>query len=171
MRTVCFTHIKEVWCGSILYQCPAGPDKSKKQSIFQPDKETVDLLWNSGTAWCAIVFFMKSAVAVNIAVMGMMVIMMPFFFLAMYERNGQPLEVILDHMVQARFKRPRIRPYKTDNRYAAIMKQADAEMEVEKIVRLSEKEKNRQQSIRNAGRTHKRGTESCKRDYEKGPEE
>ena len=114
-------------------------------------------------------FFMKSAVAVNIAVMGMMVIMMPFFFLAMYERNGQPLEVILDHMVQARFKRPRIRPYKTDNRYAAIMKQADAEMEVEKIVRLSEK--NRQQSIRNAGRTHKRGTESCKRDYEKGPEE
>ena len=48
-------------------------------------------------------FFMKSAVAVTIAVMGMMVIMMPFFFLAMYERNGQPLEVILDHMVQARF--------------------------------------------------------------------
>lgn len=116
-------------------------------------------------------FFMKSTVAVNIAVMGMMVIMMPFFFLAMYERNGQPLEVILDHMVQARFKRPRIRPYKTDNRYAAIMKQAEAEMEVEKIVRLSEKEKNRQQSIRNAGRTHKRGTESCKRDYEKGSEE
>lgn len=88
-------------------------------------------------------FLMKSAVAVNIAVMGMMVIMMPFFFLAMYERNGQPLEVILDHMVQARFKRPRIRPYKTDNRYAAIMKQAEAELEVEKIVRLSEKEKTR----------------------------
>ena len=116
-------------------------------------------------------FFMKSAVAVTIAVMGMMVIMMPFFFLAMYERNGQPLEVILDHMVQARFKRPRIRPYKTDNRYAAIMKQAEADMEVEKIVRLSDKVKNRQQSIRNAGRTHKRGTESCKRDYEKGSEE
>ena len=116
-------------------------------------------------------FLMKSAVAVNIAVMGMMVIMMPFFFLAMYERNGQPLEVILDHMVQARFKRPRIRPYKTDNRYAAIMKQAEAEMEVEKIVRLSEKEKNRRQSIRNAGRAHKRGTESGKRNYEKSPEE
>lgn len=88
-------------------------------------------------------FLMKSAVAVNIAVMGMMVIMMPFFFLAMYERNGQPLEVILEHIVQARFKRPRIRPYKTDNRYAAIMKQAEAEMEVEKIVKLSEKEKTR----------------------------
>lgn len=116
-------------------------------------------------------FLMKTVMKTNTAVMGMMVIMMPFFFLAMYERNGQPLEVILDHMVQARFKRPRIRPYKTDNRYAAIMKQAEAEMEVEKIVRLSEKEKNRQQSIRNAGRTHKRGTESCKRDYEKGSEE
>ena len=29
---------------------------------------------------------------VNTAVMGMMVIMMPFFFMAMYERNGQMLE-------------------------------------------------------------------------------
>ena len=116
-------------------------------------------------------FLMKTVMKTNTAVMGMMVIMMPFFFLAMYEKNGQPLEVILNHMIQAIFKRPKIRPYKTDNRYAAIMKQAEAEMEVEKIVRLSEKEKNRQQSIRNAGRTHKRGTESCKRDYEKGSEE
>ena len=54
-------------------------------------------------------FFMKSAVAVTIAVMGMMVIMMPFFLLAMYERNEQPLEVILDDIVEARFKETRIR--------------------------------------------------------------
>lgn len=150
---------------------PRDLTKVKSKAFFNLTKRQLICFGTAVLLGVPSFFLMKSAVAVNIAVMGMMVIMMPFFFLAMYDRNGQPLEVILDHMVQARFKRPRIRPYKTDKRYAAIMKQAEAEMEVEKIVRLSEKEKNRQQSIRNAGRTHKRGTESCKRDYEKSPEE
>ena len=60
-------------------------------------------------------FLLKNITKVNTAVMGMMVIMMPFFFLAMYERNGQPLEVILTHMIQTIFIRPKTRPYKTDN--------------------------------------------------------
>lgn len=150
---------------------PRDLTKVKSKAFFNLTKRQLICFGTAVLLGVPSFFLMKSAVAVNIAVMGMMVIMMPFFFLAMYERNGQPLEIILDHMVQARFKRPRIRPYKTDNRYAAIMKQAEAEMEVEKIVRLSEKEKSRRQSIRNAERTHKRGTESCKRDYEKSPEE
>ena len=75
-------------------------------------------------------FLMKTVMKTNTAVMGMMVIMMPFFFLAMYEKNGQPLEVILNHMIQAIFKRPKIRPYKTDNYYAALLRQAEAEKEV-----------------------------------------
>ena len=71
------------------------------------------------------------------AVMGMMVIMMPFFFFAMYEQNGQPLEVILGHFIQQVFIRPKQRPYKTDNYYAALERQALAEKEVERIVRTS----------------------------------
>ena len=86
-------------------------------------------------------FLLKSVTSVNTAVMGMMVIMMPFFFLAMYEKNGQPLEVILDHMIQAIFVRPKIRPYKTDNYYAALMRQAQAEKEVKRIVRGSKEQK------------------------------
>ena len=87
-------------------------------------------------------FLMKTVMKTNTAVMGMMVIMMPFFFLAMYEKNGQPLEVILNHMIQAIFKRPKIRPY---NYYAALLRQAEAEKEVEKIVRLYQKEKSGEQ--------------------------
>ena len=86
-------------------------------------------------------FLLKSVCAVNTAVMGMMVIMMPFFFLAMYEKNGQPLEVILGHMIQAIFIRPKIRPYRTDNYYAALVRQAKAEKEVDKIVRVSKEQK------------------------------
>ena len=78
-------------------------------------------------------FLLKSVCAVNTAVMGMMVIMMPFFFLAMYEKNGQPLEVILGHMIQAIFIKPKIRPYRTDNYYAALVRQAYVEQEIHRI--------------------------------------
>ena len=67
----------------------------------------------------------------------MMVIMMPFFFLAMYEKNGQPLEVFLNQFIQANFVRPKYRPYETDNHYATIMRQIEAQKEVERIVQFS----------------------------------
>jgi len=82
-------------------------------------------------------FLIKSVAEVNVAVMGMMVIMMPLFFFAMYEKNGQPLEVILGHFIQQVFIRPKKRPYKTDNYYAALARQAAAEREVKRIVRTS----------------------------------
>ena len=115
-------------------------------------------------------FLMKTVMKTNRAVMGMMVIMMPFFFLAMYEKNGQPLEVILNHMIQAIFKRPKIRPYKTDNYYAALLRQAEAEKEVEKIVRLSQKEKSGEQEVHNAGRIKQSRPDGSKGNRKKCPE-
>ena len=82
-------------------------------------------------------FLIKSMAPINVAVMSMMVIMMPIFFFAIYEKNGRPLEVYLGHFIEAIFIRPKKRPYKTDNYYAALMRQAAAEKEVEKIVRSS----------------------------------
>ena len=115
-------------------------------------------------------FLLKTVVKVNTAVMGMMVIMMPFFFLAMYEKNGQPLEVILNHMIQAVFKRPKIRPYMTDNYYAALLRQAKAEKEVENIVRLSQKETTGKQEVQNAGRVKQGRPEDSKGNRKKRTE-
>ena len=115
-------------------------------------------------------FLLKTVVKVNTAVIGMMVIMMPFFFLAMYEKNGQPLEVILNHMIQAVFKRPKIRPYMTDNYYAALLRQAKAEKEVENIVRLSQKESTGKQEIQNAGRVKQGRPEGSKGNRKKRTE-
>lgn len=100
--------------------------------------------------------------------MAMMVIMMPFFFLAMYEKNGQPLEVILNHMIQAVFKRPKLRPYKTDNYYAALMRQVEAEREVEKIVRFSKKEKSGEQAVCHAGGFKQKGPDGSTGSHKKG---
>ncbi len=85
-------------------------------------------------------FLLKSFGTLNFAVLGMMVVMMPLFFLAMYEKNGQTLEVYLGNLIQANFIRPKVRPYQTDNYYAALMRQAQAEQEIEKIVKQKEEE-------------------------------
>ena len=79
-------------------------------------------------------FFVRGMASGSAAAMVMMIVMMPMFFLAMYERNGQPLEVFLGHFIQANFIRPKKRPYKTNNYYAVLEKQAQLDKEVEKIV-------------------------------------
>ena len=82
-------------------------------------------------------FLIKQIASVSTAAIGMMVIMMPFFFLAMYEKNGQHLEVIMGHLIEATFIRPRQRPYKTDHNYAALGRYKDAEEEIMNIVMYS----------------------------------
>ena len=71
----------------------------------------------------------------------MIIIMMPFFFMALYEKNGQHLEVILKHFIEATFIRPKQRPYKTNNYYSALERQADAEKKIQAIVENRELEK------------------------------
>ena len=131
---------------------PRDLTKVKSKVMFNLTKRQLICFGMAALIGVPSFFLLKTVVTVNTAVMGMMVIMMPFFFMAMYERNGQTLEVILNHMIQALFVRPKIRPYRTDNYYAALMRQAETESEVEKIVRLSQKEKSRQQKVHNAGR-------------------
>lgn len=76
----------------------------------------------------------KKALPANIAALLMIAVMLPFFLLAMYEKNGQPLEQALRQFIQYRFVRPRIRKYQTDNVYAQIVRCAKAEKEVKSIV-------------------------------------
>ena len=66
--------------------------------------------------------------------MCMVILMLPFFLLAMYEKNGQPLEKILRNMIRVCFLRPRQRPYKTKNFYAVVMRQNQLDREVYHIV-------------------------------------
>ena len=84
-------------------------------------------------------FLLRSTGNLSLAAMGMIIIMLPLFFLAMYEKDGQPLEVIARHFIQSKFIRPKIRPYQTNNFYTALVRQYDAEQEVDAIVHKAEK--------------------------------
>ena len=76
----------------------------------------------------------RGALGNSAAMLLMIGLMLPFFFFGMYERNGQPPEVVARQFYQARFVRPKVRPYRTNNYYAALMRQADAQEEVTRIV-------------------------------------
>ena len=86
-------------------------------------------------------FFIKSIGSTSLAAMSMIIIMIPMFLLAMYERDGQPLEVIAKHFIQSKFIRPKIRPYQTDNYYDILKRAAQAEKEVGRIVSAVQRKK------------------------------
>lgn len=77
-----------------------------------------------------IFFLVKATGNVSLAALSMMIVMLPLFFLAMYEKDGQPLEVVVGHFIQTKFIRPKVRPYQMDNYYDALMRQYKLEKEL-----------------------------------------
>ena len=91
-------------------------------------------------------FLLKALGNVSLASLGMIVIMLPLFFLAIYEKDGQPMEVIAKHFIESKFLRPKIRPYQTNNFYVALVLQQQLEKEVNAIVLQTKDESKRHQN-------------------------
>ena len=80
-------------------------------------------------------FLLKDSVGTSAASFVMIVVMLPCFLMAMYEKHGQPLEVVVRNIIQTKFVRPKERPYQTQNLYAVLEKQRKLEKEVSAIVK------------------------------------
>lgn len=119
---------------------PRDLTRVKSKVLFNLTKRQL-LCFGAGALVGVPAFFLfRQSGNVSLAAIGMMILMLPMFFLGMYEKHGQPLEVIAKQFIEAKFIRPKIRPYQTDNYYAVLMRQAWAEQEVQRIV-CSEKQK------------------------------
>jgi hypothetical protein len=79
-------------------------------------------------------FLLKDSTGTSLAAFVMIVVMLPCFLVAMYEKHGQPLEVVAKNIIQTKFIRPKERPYQTENFYAALERQRKLEKEVSAIV-------------------------------------
>ena len=66
--------------------------------------------------------FTRTAIGNDVAVILMIGLMLPFFFFAMYEKDGQPAEKIARNFIRARLW-PGTRPYKTENLYTYLEKE------------------------------------------------
>lgn len=93
-------------------------DLSKvKTKVFMNLTKRQILCFGAGALIGVPVFFLlKSSGNLSLAALGMMAVMLPLFFLAMYEKDGQPLEVVAKHFYEAEFKRPKIEQPQTLSR-------------------------------------------------------
>lgn len=62
-------------------------------------------------------FLMRGTLGTSNAAAGMVLLMLPEFFFALYEKNGMHLETILTNFISVRFKCPAVRCYEVENLY------------------------------------------------------
>ena len=110
-------------------------DLSKVQSkvLFGLTKRQVICFGAAAVIGVPLFFLTKETLGTTTAALCMILVMLPFFLFAMYQRNGQPLEVFLRHLIENKFIRPKVRIYQTNNFYSALVRQYELEQEVRKI--------------------------------------
>ena len=75
-------------------------------------------------------FFTKGVLGTQVSALLMVAVMLPCFFLAMYEKDGFPAEKILYFMLRQKILTPGIRPYKSENLYKKLEEREEIKKEV-----------------------------------------
>ena len=114
---------------------PKDLTKVKSKVMFGLTKRQLVCFGAAALIGVPLFFLLRGSVNSSTATVCMIVAMLPLFLLAMYEQDGQPLEVIAGQIIQTVFIRPKERPYMTNNFYAAVERQNQVEKEVRAIVR------------------------------------
>lgn len=65
-------------------------------------------------------FLTRKGVGSSVAAILMVTVMLPFFFMAMYEKDGLPFEKVMGNIIRQKFINPGPRPYKTENFYSQV---------------------------------------------------
>ena len=88
-------------------------------------------------------FLARNYLSNSAAALLMIFAMLPGLLFALFERHDQPLEVVIQQMIQCCFLRPKERPYA----YAALVRQYQMEQEVKAIVQKNDTPRNRKAQI------------------------
>ena len=99
---------------------PKDLSKVKSKILFSLTKRQLICFGTAAAVGVPAYFLTKGIVGNTAAVMAMIVLMLPAFFMAMYEKDGQPAEKILLNIIRTKWYYPPIRPYKTENFYHVI---------------------------------------------------
>jgi len=97
---------------------PNDLSKIKTKLAFNLTKRQLICFGGAAAVGIPLYLFVRGALGNTVALFLMLLVMLPAFLLAMYERDGLPLEKVVRNIVRAKFLRPGIRPYRTENVYA-----------------------------------------------------
>lgn len=104
---------------------PKDLTKVKNKLVFNLTKRQLICLAIGGAMGLPFYFLTRDFLGTSNAATGMVLLMLPAFLFAMYEKDGMPLEKILMNVIRVRFLRPAIRKYETENYYeTTVLKKA-----------------------------------------------
>lgn len=125
---------------------PKDLTKIKSKVLFNLTKRQLICFGLAALMGVPLFFLLKGGIGTTAAAMVMIVVMLPGFLFGVYEKNGQPLEVVGRQIIESCFLCPKERPYQTVNAYDALVCQYQMEQEVKAIV-----EKSRQRGSKKHG--------------------
>lgn len=127
----------------------------KSKVLFNLTKRQLICFGSGALIGVPLFFILKSRIGVSTAALCMVLVMLPCFLLAMYEKQGLPFEKIIRNVLRVYFLRPKQRPYETNNFYAAVMRQEQLDREVYRIVNGKKADPCRQKADRGGNRKSK----------------
>ena len=101
-------------------QVPKDLSKVKTKVLFSLTRRQLLCFTLAGIVGIPFYLLTKGILGTTLSAMIMILIILPFFLLAMYEKDGRPLEKVIWDIIQARIIRPGIRVYRTENLYRWI---------------------------------------------------
>lgn len=104
-------------------QVPKDLTKVKNKVMFNLTKRQLICFSLAAAVGVPLYFLTRKAIGTTISACLMVMIMLPFFFFAMYEKDGRPLEKILMDIWRAKVQRPGVRIYQTKNFYGVIQEE------------------------------------------------
>lgn len=115
-------------------EVPKDLSRVKTKVLFNLTKRQLICFSAAALVGIPVYFLLRSSIGVSAASLTMIFLVLPFFLLGVYEKNGQPLEVLVKQYIQVRVLRPKKRPYRTNNFYSVLERQYQLDQEVKHIV-------------------------------------
>lgn len=96
---------------------PKDLTKVKNKIVLNLTKRQIICLVIAAAVGLPFYFLTRNYLGTSNAATGMVILMLPAFLFAMYEKDGLPLEKILLNMINVKLRRPAIRKYEVGNLY------------------------------------------------------
>lgn len=115
---------------AISVAVPKNLSGIKTKVAMNLTKRQLACFGSAGAVGIPFYIFTKGVIGTQASALIMVALMLPFFFLAMYEKDGFPAEKILYFMLRQKILTPGIRPYKSENLYRQLEEKERMKKEV-----------------------------------------
>lgn len=96
---------------------PKDLTKIKNKVVLNLTKRQIVCLVAAAAVGLPFYFLTRKYIGTSNAATGMVLLMLPAFLFAMYEKDGLPLEKVLLNIINVKLKRPAVRRYEIKNIY------------------------------------------------------